>query len=523
MYKTHDGDYHTIRAFHFYSELKHHQFPVRMSVDVPYSYGYSTFEFFYPFPYYVATIFQFLGVSTTLSWKLLQLIVTLASLSVFYLWMRKHLDKSPAITAIIVYGLVPFRFLTLYVTGQVGGYLGLLFVSLIGLSLNQLITSKRNNGVLLSIVIACLITAHLLSIIIFFIPLSVYTSWLLYKNFSKQKLLSVFLWSFFGVCLSTFHLVPFMLEKSWVQLGNQILIDYTDHWVTIQQLIYSPWGYGTSDSSTVDAMSFQIGLSILFSWAISIPLIIFKNPKNKLIILFSLVFGLLTFLMTSYSKIVWAIIEPLQLIQFPWRLLAATSLVGSFLVGLVSQQLTDKKRLAFTIVVVFLAIYNVRNYTKPWPNNWKNDIDYLNNQQDFYGPTDISWELMPVTATKRPLKTPSFILNASNSAILTNKINVPETGKIKKILELNLEEPTEINLALWDLPVWNISVDDQLVKKKIAEDGTIIVSVEKGTHVIKVILEKTMIQKVSDIITLLSLIILIIYIAFPHSHKSTVK
>ncbi len=523
MYKTHDGDYHVTRAIHFFTELNRGQFPIRMSVDVPYSYGYSTFEFFYPFPYYISAIFQFAGISAALSWKLIQLFITLASLSIFYLWMRKHLDKSSALIATITFALVPFRFLTLYVTGQMGGYLGLLFVSLIGLSLHQLIYSKKNNGALLSISIAGLITSHLISIIIFFIPLSAYAMLLLHKNFSKQKLLSIIFWSTLGICLSAFHFVPFMLEKSWVKLGNQVLIDYTDHWVTLKQLVYSPWGYGSSDSSTVDSMSFQVGLSLLVSWLISILVIVIKKPKNILLPIFTLIFGLLIFLMTSYSKIIWKAIEPLQLMQFPWRLLAATSLVGSFLVGLVAQEFSGKKRIGFAILIILISIYNVRNYTNPWPNDWKTDGDYIKNLQNFYGPTDISWELMPVAATNKPLKTPPFILNATNSGLLVNKITIPETGKVKKTIDLTLEEAMEINLALWDLPVWQVSIDGKLVDKKIAEDGTILVPVEKGNHTIKIILEKTNVQKISDLISLFSIIFILIYIAFPHSHKSAVK
>lgn len=190
MYPTHDGNIHMIRSLHFIDELKRGQVPVRMVPSQAYSFGYLVFLYFYPLPYYLAAIFQTAGWSTVDSWRLMQLLVTFLSLWTFYRWLRCTMRPAAALTGMILYALIPYRFVTLFVTGQIGGYLAFLFAPLIGLGLQKLLASKQTvvGGILLALGMAGMILSHLLSVIIFFIPLSAYAGWLLWKDFSWKKL-----------------------------------------------------------------------------------------------------------------------------------------------------------------------------------------------------------------------------------------------------------------------------------------------------------------------------------------------
>ncbi len=521
MFRTHDGEIHIIRSIHFYNELQRGQFPVRMAPELAYGFGYSIFQFFYPLPYYCAALFQFAGFSTVDSWKLMEVVVTCLSLWVFYRWMRCTFDKSAALVATILFALVPFRVLTLYVTGQIGGYFSLLCAPLIGWGIYKTIctTRTRLGGILITLGIFGILTSHLLSAIIFFLPLVVYTGVLLWRKFSWEKVLTILLWIFLGIGLSSFYVLPFLLEKSWVKLGHSILVNHRDHWTTLQQLIYSPWGYGYSNPGPGDDMSFQVGLALLVAWFMAILLLIINKKKiNILALSLTCVFAILFILMLPVSEKAWDLIIPLQLLQYPWRILAATALVGAWLSGWTIHQLKGYPRYIVMIFLVALAVYNVRNYVKPWPLDWQTDQNYIDDTQAYYGPTDISWELMPITAKRIPTQNPQTVLTTS-TGLSVESLTKPPIGPVRITAEILANQPTQLIFAIWDLPVWQIRVNDTISQKIREADGTIGVSINSGISKVEVVLIRTPLQKISDSISILSFILLCILIFFPRKTK----
>lgn len=513
LYTTHDGDFHLVRSIHFLAELKQGQFPVRMATELAFSHGYLAFQFFYPLPFYFTAFFQLLGFSTTLSYKMMQVLITFASLSVFYIWTRKSFDTKSALSATAIYALVPFRFLTLYVTGQIGGYFGLFFASVVFLGIHNLMRSKsKYAGPLLALGIAGLITSHLLSVILFFLPLAGYTLILLKEKFELVKVKALVFWSVVGVGLSAFYLLPFLLEKHWVRIGNQTLVDYSDHWTTLRQLIYSPWGYGTSINTADDGMSFQIGLALLATLIVSLLFVLIKKKKMPVATLFVFCFFVMAFLMLKNSAVIWKLFTPLQLVQYPWRLLAVTTLLGSWMSGWFFSQLKGRVQWLAIVLLLVVALYNVRNYTKTWPLDWKTDSDYMQNTNLFYGSTDISWELMPVTATQKPLEPVETVTNATQSGSTIERIEHPKKGSIIEVITLSATQSANVNLSVWDLPIWKVRVNDQEVVHQVSDTGTIVVLIQAGSHAIELKLVKTPVQKWSDILSLLSLGALIVYL-----------
>ncbi len=510
MYTTHDGDFHLVRSLHFLAELKQGQFPVRVAPDLAFSHGYLAFQFFYPLPYYFVAIFQLLGISTTLSWKIMQILTTFFSLFIFYIWNRKSFNTKPALTATAVYALVPFRFLTLYVTGQIGGYFGLLFASIVFLGIHNTLRSKsKYAGPLLALGIAGLITSHLLSVILFFLPLAGYTLILLKEKFSVEKFKSLSLWSLVGVGLSSFYLFPFLLEKHWVKIGNQVLVDYSDHWATLKQLIYSTWGYGTSVNTIHDGMSFQIGLALIITLIFSILFILIKKKKMPIATFFISCLFVMIFLMLEFLAPVWELITPLQLIQYPWRILAVTTLLGSWATAWFINQLRGRVQWLTIVLLVVIAIYNVRNYTKPWPLGWKTDSDYMQNRNLFYGSTDISWELMPITALGTPNKKPELLTKTDESQVIISDFAKTDFGATRYTANISAKGNSKLNVLIWDLPIWEVRVNGIVQDKQRAEDGTILVSMGEKSKSLEIILKKTNLQIISDLLSLVSLLFVI--------------
>ena len=323
------------------------------------------------------------------------------------------------------------------------------------------------------------------------------------------KLIKKFiLYSLLGFGLSSFYFIPFMIEKKWIRLGNAILVNHRDHWPTIKQLLYSPWGYGHSNPGPNDGMTFQIGFTILVSSFVALLLSFTKKLSSNLTKIMVVATLIIFYLMTDYSRSLWELIVPLQLVQYPWRLLASTSLIGSILIGLISNSLKGKNKYLFIVFILALGFYNVRNYLRAWPNDWRVDNDYINNTHALHGPTDISWELTPINVTQVPSETPEFVVG--NPDIESFGVTIPITGSIRKSVNIKTVKPTTVELSLWSLPVWKIYVNDKLSNTQISENGTVLVNVPEAESKIEVVLVETPLEKTSNFITVLSFLILII-------------
>ena len=63
-----------------------------------------------------------------------------------------------------------------------------------------------------------------------------------------------------GIGLSAYYLIPAAAFRGLTQKLNPNY--FTDHFVTLRQLIYSPWGYAFSMKGVEnDGMSFQVGVT----------------------------------------------------------------------------------------------------------------------------------------------------------------------------------------------------------------------------------------------------------------------
>lgn len=521
IFLTHDSNSHIIRAIHFVNELNRGQFPVRMAADLAYKHSYPVFQFFYPLPYYIVSIFHLLGFSIVDGWRLSLVFVTFFSIYFFYRWLRCMGDAVSALMGAFLYAIFPFRFLTLYVTGQIGGYYSLLFVPLICWGLYLLLSKNDGDftdrfkstkgGLMISLGIFGFITSHLISLIIFFIPVLSITLYYISRNFNLNKVKALLLWGTLGFGISAFYWLPFILEKSWVKLGNTILINHRDHWPSLKQLIYSPWGYYYSQPGPNDGMSFQVGIFLLLILVISIVLfLIIRKKKNGLwgfILIINCIF--LFILMLDVSGYIWEIITPLQYIQYPWRILASLGFTLSSLGGWLIYQLQGKLRIVTIIALVILAGINVRNYMRPWPLSWKSDQEFINDAQAFYGSTDISWELMPVTTQINPshidteIKTDDPLVNIFN-------VQRPAIGSTRLSFSVSATNSAYLTLPVWNYPQWHVYANNSIQNKFTTSEGKIMIKVPPSTNNrIILILMRTNIQKWADFISLFSVIVLL--------------
>ena len=79
------------------------QIPPRWAPDMSFGYGYPLFNFYYPLPFYIGTLFYKITGSLVVSLKLLFLITVPLSALFMYKWLRLHTGKFNSLVGVIIY------------------------------------------------------------------------------------------------------------------------------------------------------------------------------------------------------------------------------------------------------------------------------------------------------------------------------------------------------------------------------------------------------------------------------------
>ncbi len=126
----------------------------------------------------------------------------------------------------------------------------------------------------------------------------------------------------------------YIQEASWLQ-GTY---DYARHFVFPSQFFSAFWGFGFSVPGPNDGMSFQLGIvqwvgavvAALAAFGIARPALRTRRSEALFLVIASLI---ALAAMTPITQPLWAIFPLAASVQFPWRLLAVTTITLALLVG----------------------------------------------------------------------------------------------------------------------------------------------------------------------------------------------
>ena len=125
-----------------------------------------------------------------------------------------------------------------------------------------------------------------------------------------------------------------LVEMNLTQVAGQIGggADFKDHFVYLDQLWASPWGFGGSAPGRLDGMSFMLGKLHLVIIPLSL-LILFLTRKIYPFLIAYLILFISLFLTANFSSPLWNLWPGSAFIQYPWRFLLFATLASSFLAG----------------------------------------------------------------------------------------------------------------------------------------------------------------------------------------------
>lgn len=504
------------------------QIPVRWSANFGFGYGMPTFLFYGPFPYMVGALSYWLTRDLVFSLKLIWAIPSVLSFVGMYKLTRKHFGQWGAIIAAVSFTLAPYRAVDLYVRGAVGEVWGIAFFPWLMIAVDEWFENKKVIDWKLSLLVGLLLITHNL-MAMFFLPVVLAYGLLKWILEEKRKIKDLILFGvqlMLGIGVSAFFIFPALLEKGATQIEQRILsgyFSYTQHFVYIRQFFNENWKYGGSVWGPEDDLSFFLGYGQLMSLIIVLfvgVFWIFKKLGKKLnwkthrevlpLLILAFVFlPFSLFLATQKSEFIWQLSSTLQTAQFPWRFLSLSIFCLAILNGVIFRFSVVRPIRIFLFMAVFVVlVYPSIKYFQP--ERFLDHADAL-----YY--TDahrIRFEMSGVWPDFLPQGFNADITPTDEKYQLPLGAN-PEDVKVlisrsqELLLQTHFKNPTQLTLNIADFPGWAIFIDGQETDFSRNKDGVIQVEVPAGDLLVSAEFTRTPILLLADIITLLSLGILI--------------
>ena len=504
FYESHDGLFHLIRVGAMAEELSLGQFPVRMASGLAYGRGYPVFNYAYPLFHYLSAGLVLLGLTAQDAIKVVVLLSSWLSVWAGYKWMRCFFERKAAVTGAVLLLLVPYRFLITLVIGSFGTILAWAMAMVVLWAMSEVMVKKKEKYLgLVSLGVAGLIPAHNVTALMFAPVIVIYG--LALTKWYKKGWLKLAIFGVLGVVISAWFWLPAIVEMDWVRLSDHNAVDYQQHWPTIKQVMYSRWGYGYSGDGDNDGMSFMLGITqwaVLGLSALSLLMTLFKQEqkkektKTKIALVFGGVVLLGLYLMLPVSEWLWEQVDILAQIQFPWRWL----IVGAVGVSFLTAWLVEKSGWWMMVMLLLLAGVSNRNITRTLTGGMEPLSKWQEEARLQPGSTDIAWEALPKEATQQNWQVDWQIRGEGISKLEDLETQKGERGRWM----VEMEREGKVEISKYDLPLWQVKVNGEVVESKPSEEGGYIeVELPAGESEVVLAIRQTNTEKGANIISVI--------------------
>lgn len=502
LFRTMD-DIQVVRIEEMYKELKSFQFPVRIASDLGNGAGYMLYNFYSPLVYYIGALFHVLNFTLIISTKLTFLLGFILAWLGIYLLLKYKFDTISAISGSIIFLVSPYLGYDVYHRGALAEFFALCLLPLLFFSLLKLLKDKSSFYFLLfSLLIAALVLSHNLTTMIT-LPFIVA---LILISF-KRNLLG-FTSFMLGLCLSAFYWFPAILEKQYIIIDSVDFITqtYQNHFLTPNQVIgfeKIPWGFLPP--------VLGVGLFLGTIFATTVLLLqqfkfISKKGFDHFIIFSVISFFICLFLASNISKPIWELLSPpLNYLQFPWRFLTLITFFGAISCSyLIYKTKPLKDQLMIIGLLVIPLIVSYYNYFQPVGYNFISKYT----ADDPCGTAGWSNEYIPIWAkTCFPKGSKLGEVNVTAGDIKHTGIQIKNHSRLYEFTTQSTESG-KLLFKRYYFPGWKLKIDNQKSSISAALPyGLIEADIPSGNHSLKLEFKNTPIRNISNLISVLSLII----------------
>ena len=263
----HDAFEYFPRMVEFHQNISSGVIFPKWAPDLSRGTGQPLFLFNPPMIYYAGELWHILGFDFITALNLACVVLVLASALGMFLLGRLHFGDGGGWLAAAAYLYAPYFSVNLYVRSDLAEFAAFPFFAFAMYGFGAYAKRPERVGYLLlgPASYAGVLLSHNASAL-FFTPLLLayicVTAWVAgsWSVLSRQALAWLA-----GLGLSAFIWIPALVERDSVHLERllQGYLNYSNHFVYLHQLLYSPWGYGISVAGDQDGMSFAVGWSHL--------------------------------------------------------------------------------------------------------------------------------------------------------------------------------------------------------------------------------------------------------------------
>lgn len=531
MFTFHD-ETQIVNMYEYFKTMDLGQFPPRWGLDFHFNYGSPLLQFYYQLPYYLGYPFHLLGLSITDIFKLL-LILSFFIGSIGMYTLGLHITTPMwALVSAVIYTYTPYRAVATYVRGSLGESFSLAFFPWVFLASYRFYKHPDNKGAILAgLSWTVMILTHQLATI-FFIPLVGILGFIfLIKNHKIFKY--ILLAGLTSLLSSAYYLFPLVMESGYIKPSSPF--NFYDHFPFLSQLIYSPWGYRASLWGIEDGLSFQLGIIPLFILAITIlaAYALLKQKKReqeRTTFLYLLAAIPVTIFLMNIRSVpyFWNLFPFTQTVQFPWRLLMLTSFLIPAAFLFVSKMIPKKNGLYFALLLLFVTPMVTIRFFQPGEIYDRNDDYYLHrflpNQaaqdkaivsEEYLNHTE-DYVSLPIDAI-RPSTLPAVKLTAIETDT-TITVLAPDDPFNQKY-SLDLQNADTITFHTFAYPNWQLELDSEPLEYQKDDLGAIIAKLPAGEHILTITYTKTTVQRISDLLSMLTISAAAIYLIKTRSKK----
>lgn len=368
-----DSPFLLIRTAELASAIADGALPARWMSDSAFGLGYPFFVYYAALPFYLAAFPAVFGASVITSVQIVQTLGIVAAAAAMFGLARRWLPPLGAALAAVAYTSAPFHLANVYVRGDsLSEFWAFVWFPTILLALG--VTHGRRAVWLPALPLAALVVTHNVSAMLF-APFIV--TWLLPELIALRvqpgallrRLGTLLGAAALALALSAWFWAPALIESAQAQLGEQTsgYFHYSRHFRTLdlcppavftnscpeRPIDQIPLVQTTLFVDPTPPHAFGMGLLQTITVAAGAWAWLRRRelPRRA-----PALFALATIGVVGASTPIWEAIRPLQLAQFPWRLLSVQALFGSLLVGaLVARRSRASTTAAFAVAVALLA------------------------------------------------------------------------------------------------------------------------------------------------------------------------
>jgi len=478
-----------IRFSAFHQTLAAGQFPTRFLDRLNSNYGYPVSNFLYPLPFYAAEVPKALKFGFVDSIKIIFVLSTIASTFAIFWCLRQRFGELASFTGAVIYLYIPYRFVDLFVRGSLGESMAFLFPPICVGSIYKIKKGNLKFLPVLSFSTAFLILSHNV-VAITFVPIILLFLFALPK-YKKLTLMFFFL----GFLISAFFWLPALFDLQFVKLSQIKVSQISNYLVSPFKLILPTWGFDPNPNS-LNGMSVQFGLVSIACFFAALFFTLYSKKKDKIIIWLLILYALIFFLLTNYSGLIWLKVPFIDIIQFPWRLLAVIVFISAFLAAYIVD--VSKKKAILAALLITASILSTIMYISPKDTVNFPDSYYSTNEDT----TTVQNEYMPLWVKEKPTGRASSKIDIGKSAHIENELIKPANYSFK----VQNDSPVNVKINTIYFPGWQVLANgkDVLINYQNPQ-GLITFKLPKGRSDVIIKYNKTPVHFLSELLSLLAI------------------